>query len=650
MSSKRQKTRKQKNRPRSAKGVKAYASFDVDRELDKALQYHQRGELKKAEKICKKILKIAPNDPRFLHLRGFVGYQLGKHDLAIEFITKATVIRPHDATYWYNLALPFIAEGRLSDALSCYQKALQLKPDLTPAIVNMGNVLQELGRADEAISCYQKALRLQPENASAYLNMGNAFQDKAKFQEALSCYEQALGLNPDFVEAYYNKGNAFKAEGRLHEAIACYEKAVKLRPDDFNALYNMGNAHQELNKLNKAISLYRKALEIRPDDPGPHNNMGNCFKSQGKFDEAVSCYKKALEMNPYCAEAFYHLANAKKTTPDDRKEILRLADQLNESELTEDGCIYKNFALGKIHDDLGQFEEAFEYYRLGNHQERLKHQFNPESHGEYIARIIDTFDADFFCNKDSWGNDSPMPIFIFGMPRSGTTVVEQIVSSHPKVLGAGELDYFFRLERQLATRRQPSSYPEFVQWMDQETARNISDGYLRLIGNLCQSSGNQARVTDKMPHHFLFLGLLFVLFPKARFIHCQRHPLDTCLSIYFQKFAREHHYAYDLIDIGHSYKGYRRLMTHWHEVLPTEIFEVRYEELVCRQEEVSRQLIAFCGLEWDSQCLYFFKSDHPIFTSSNWQVRQPMYQSSVERWKNYAQFLGPLRDLLEDLL
>lgn len=650
MSSKKQKRRKKKKRPDIRKRGKTYVSFDFGRELDKALHYHQLGELKKAEKICNKILKIAPNDPRLLHLKGFLSFQLGRNNTAIEFMSKAIQTSPSNPTYHYNLALPFVAEGKFSEAISCYQRALQLKPDLTPAFVNMGNVLQELRRSDEAISCYQKALQLSPEDARAHLNMGNAFQGQGEFDEAILCYEKALRLKPDFVEAHYNMGNAFKAEGRLHEAIAGYEKAVKLRPDDFSALYNMGNAYQELNKLDVAISYYRKGLEIKPDDAGAHNNMGNCFKSQGKFNEAISCYTKALEKNPGCAEAFYHLANAKKTTPDDRKAILRLADQLNESQLTEDGCIYKNFALGKIHDDLGQFEEAFEYYRLGNSQERLKHEFNPESHGEYISRIIGIFNADFFSNKGSWGNDSPMPIFIFGMPRSGTTVVEQIVSSHPKVLGAGELDYFFRLERQLATRRQPSSYPEYTQWMDQETARHISDGYLRLIGNLSQSSGNLAHVTDKMPHHFLFLGLLSVLFPKARFVHCQRHPLDTCLSIYFQKFAREHHYAYDLTDIGRFYKAYRKLMAHWHDVLHTEILEVRYEDLVCRQEEISHQLIAFCGLEWDSQCLHFFKSDRPIFTSSNWQVRQPMYQSSVERWKNYARFLGALRDLLEDFV
>jgi tetratricopeptide (TPR) repeat protein len=618
--------------------------------FQKALKYHQLGKLKKADKIYAKILKANPNHSDSLHLRGFLAHQLGKNDTAIEFINRAIQNNPNNPTYYYNLALPFTAKGKLSEAISCYQKALQLKPDLIPALVNMGNVLQEQERFDEAISCYQKALQLGPEDAFAYLNMGNAFHGQGKFDEAISYYQQALRLKPDFIEAYYDIGNAFKAEGRLSQAISWYENAVQLKPDDFRTHYNMGNTYQELNKLEDAVSCYQKALEIEPENVAAYNNMGNTFKSQGKFDEAISCYGKALEITPDCAEAFYHLARAKKTTHSDQKELLQLAEQADESQLTEDDRIYINFALGKIHDDLGLFEEAFEYYRIGNSLERSKHAFDPDSYTEYISRIIRTFSADFFHNKDSWANDSHTPMFIFGMPRSGTTVVEQIVSSHPEVLGAGELDFFFRLEQHLTTRRQASSYPEYLQWIDQETARNISDRYLRLIGNLTASSKNQARVTDKMPHNFLFLGLLYILFPKARFIHCQRHPLDNCVSLYFQKFAREHHYAYDLTDIGMSYKEYRRLMSHWHNVLPTETFEVKYEDLVYRQEEVSRQLIAYCGLEWNSRCLDFYKSDRPIFTSSNWQVRQPMYKSSVTRWQHYAQFLTPLRHMLADFL
>jgi tetratricopeptide (TPR) repeat protein len=378
--------------------------------------------------------------------------------------------------------------------------------------------------------------------------------------------------------------------------------------------------------------------------------MGNAFESQGNFREAILCYTKALEIQPGCAEAFYHLARAKKVTNHNKEEVLQLASRVRESESSEDKSVYLNFGLGKIHDDLGQFAEAFEYYRIGNEHERSKHNFDAESYVAYTSQIIDTCGPDFFKDKEAWGDDSSMPIFIFGMPRSGTTLVEQIISSHAEVLAGGELDFFLQLDGKSRLWGQEVSYPGYLELIDEQTGHDISSKYLQLISNMAESAEKQVRVTDKMPHNFLFLGLICLLFPGAKFIHCQRHPLDNCLSIYFQRFTQPHHYAYDLIDIGLSYREYRRLMAHWHHVLPARIFEITYEEMVRKQEEVSRELIAFCDLEWDSRCLDFYRSAHPIFTSSKWQVRQPMYSSSVGRWKNYAQFLGPLKELLSDYL
>jgi tetratricopeptide (TPR) repeat protein len=650
MSPKKKRQRKKKTSPPRRKTALGVASFDIARELDKALQFQASGDLEKADKICKKILKFNPNHPDALHLRGFIAHQTGKHDKAIELFGKAIQYNSNNPLYHYNLALPFISQGKWNEAISCYQKALALRPDLIPAYVNMGNLLQQLGKMEEAISCYQKALELRPNDPFARLNMGNALESQGEFERAISCYQEALRFKPDLTEAYYNMGNAFKAEGKLRQAISCYEKALGLNPDDFSAVYNMGNTYQDLNKLDNAIICYKRALEIQPDSESAYNNMGNAFQTQGNFGEAVACYTKALEIQPSYAEAFYHLARAEKITNQNKEAVLRSANRLRASQPDEYSAVYLNFGLGKIYDDLGQYEQAFEYYRLGNELERSKHAFAPKAHAEYISAIIEICNAHCLEDKQLWRDNSQMPIFIFGMPRSGTTLVEQIVSSHPRVLAGGELDFFFQLERKMLPEGHQSSYPEYLALMDQQTARDISKKYLQLITNLAESAEGQDRVTDKMPHNFLFLGFLCLLFPNATFIHCQRHPLDTCLSIYFQRFAREHHYAYDLIDIGFAYREYRRLMGHWHDILPIQIFEVNYEEMVENQEQVSRQLIAFCGLQWDSKCLDFHKSERPIFTSSNWQVRQPMYRSSVSRWKNYERFLGPLKELLIDYL
>jgi tetratricopeptide (TPR) repeat protein len=650
MSPKKQRKKKKKTSPRRRKTASGVASFDIPKELRKALRCQESGDLERADKICKKILRVNPNHPDAMHLRGFVAQQTGRHDKAIELISQAIKRNPNNPLYHYNLALPFISQEKWNEAISCYQKALELKPDLIPARVNMGNLFQQQGRMEEAISCYQKALELRPDDPFAYLNMGNALQGQGDFEGAISCYKKALRFKPDLTEAYYDMGNAYKAEGKLSKAISCYEEALHLNPDKFSAVYNMGNSYQDLNKSENAISCYRRALEIQPDSFRAYNNMGNALQTQGNFREAISSYTKALEIRPSYAEAFYHMARTEKITDQNREEVLRLASRLSDSQLSQDSSVYLNFGLGKIYDDLGQFEKAFEHYRLGNERERSKHEFDPKSYAAYVSRIIEICTADFLEDKQSWRDDSQMPVFVFGMPRSGTTLVEQILSSHPGVLGGGELDFFFELERKLIPGGQQSSYPEYLELIDQNIASDVSNKYLQLITNIAESAEGQTRVTDKMPHNFLFLGLMNLLFPNAKFIHCQRHPLDTCLSIYFQRFAREHHYAYDLIDIGFSYGEYRRLMAHWRDVLPTQIFEVTYEGMVGNQEEVSRELIAFCGLEWDSSCLDFYRSERPIFTSSNWQVRQPMYTSSVGRWKNYARFLDPLRELLTDYL
>jgi tetratricopeptide (TPR) repeat protein len=658
--------------------------FDIDSELRKAVQYHESGQLEKAEEVCVKILRINPNHSESSHLLGLIAHHAGKDDLAISSVNKAIQNDPKNPFYYNNLGNIFQDQGKLDEAISCYQKALQLKPDLARPYNNMGNAFKDQGKLNEAISCYQKALDLQPDYSDAYYNMGIAFEDQNNLNEAISCYQQAIHLKPDYFAAYNNMGNAFKDQGKLDEAISCcqkalqlkpdyaaaynnmgnaltdqdnldeaiscYQKALQLKPDYAEACNNMGIAFKDQAKLDEALSCYQKALQLKPDYAAAYNNMGVAFQNQGNFDEGNSCFRKALELKPDNAQALYSLVQPQKLSYYETQELFQLAEQLSKQDMSEDDSTLVYFALGKLCDDLGMFEKAFEYYRLANTLAHRKVEFRIDLHREYISKIIQTFTDDLFYRRQTWGSDSKMPIFIVGMPRSGTTLVEQIISSHPDVLGAGELSFFFQIDSKLKSRQIHSLYPEYVQWVDRETAHDISEGYLGHLRNLAKSSANQSRVTDKMPHNYLLLGLMFLLLPKARFVHCQRHPLDNCLSIYFQKFLKEHPYAYDLSEIGRSYSEYQRLMSHWRQVLPTTIFEVTYEELVSRQEQVSQELLEFCGLEWDSRCLEFHKNARPVFTASYWQVRQPIYASSIGRWKHYSKFLGSLKELLADFL
>jgi tetratricopeptide (TPR) repeat protein len=336
-----------------------------------------------------------------------------------------------------------------------------------------------------------------------------------------------------------------------------------------------------------------------------------------------------------------------KVTKDNSHEIFEIENALENTSLSEDGCIYMDFALGKIHDDLGKYEEAFEYYQRANKQERAKHTFHPKDHHEFISKIIKCFGKDFIRSSHDWSNPSQKPVFIVGMPRSGTSLVEQVISSHPNAIGGGEIGFLFEYEKTLVSETRANTYPDYMEWFDRQDADAVADSYLKLIENLSQKNEQCLRVTDKMPHNFLYLGLLHSIFPVARFIHCQRNPLDTCLSIYFQKFTLGHSYSYDLSEIGVSFAEYTRLMDHWDNVLPGVVHNIQYEDLIYKHEDSARRLIDFCGLEWHSKCLEFHKSSRPVLTSSNWQVRQPVYKSSLDRWKNYDAFLDPLKKILK---
>ncbi|MHC4474168.1 MAG: tetratricopeptide repeat-containing sulfotransferase family protein [Planctomycetota bacterium] len=466
-------------------------------------------------------------------------------------------------------------------------------------------------------------------------------QQHGQLKRAEAAFKRILKTDPYHADALHLLGLIAYQTGRVNMATDLMSRSIRSDPN--NSLYynNLGNVFKDLRRIDEAISCYQKAIQLNPYLPGAYHNMGDALQNRGESDQAISCYRKALDLKPDFAEAFYSLAMATKWTYEDSQELINLAEQMEHMNITEDGLTNVYFGLGKTYDDLRSYEKAFKYYRRANQLERRRREFKIESHADYVSRTIETYSPDFINERQSWGIDSEMPIFIVGMPRSGTTLVEQIISSHPNVLGAGESEFFSQLEHKLTLGQGSLDCSKYLASIDSVDARNISESYLKHMGTLGESFENKSRITDKTPQNFFFLGLIHLLFPKARFVHCQRNPLDNCLSVYFRKFLRGHDYAYDLTEIGQYYAEYERLMDHWHNVLPTETFEVRYEELVRGQEEISRELINFCGLEWDSRCLDFYRNKRSVFTCM-WQVRQPMYTSSTERWKHYVQFLDEL--------
>jgi tetratricopeptide (TPR) repeat protein len=365
----------------------------------------------------------------------------------------------------------------------------------------------------------------------------------------------------------------------------------------------------------------------------------------GRFDEAVAAFEAALAGQPGSPDAIYQmmLATKSRSTP----EMAARIESLLKVDRPSDQKIMLHFALGKISDDMRDYARAFENYRAGNDLAAAKAPFDAAAWRAHVERSIADFPAEFFARRKSFGVDSRRPVFIVGMPRSGTTLVEQILAAHPSVAAGDGLEAMpliaTGLPRRLGTA---APFPQCLGEVSEALSRELAGEYLAALERVDKSA---ARVTDKLPLNFLNLGLIALLFPNAAVIHCRRDPVDTCLSCYFTRFSSHLNFSFGLESLGAYYRGYRRAMAHWQKVLPIPILDVDYEELIADQEATSRRLVAHCGLAWDDRCLAFHETARPVMTASNWQVRQPLYKSAVARWRNYEAFLGPLRAALGTL-
>jgi tetratricopeptide (TPR) repeat protein len=597
----------------------------------------------------------------------------GKLGEAVASYRRALAIKPDYAEAHCNLGSALQAQGRLEEAIACYRTALSIRPNHAEAHCNLGNALQTQNRLDEAIASYRAALAINPNYAKAYSNLGKALQEQGRFDEAATCYRKALESAPNSAEMHCNLGGALRGLGNLDEAIAAYRQAITLNPNLAEAHNGLGSALREAGQPESAIASHQKAISIRPDFAEAYNGLGAALQIQGKLDDAVANLKQALLLKPDYAQAQVGLAaiyidlgrfdiarsllgKALELAPEDPGAWAALAGLRKmgqeDSEWLDTALkllargspaletperIKLLFAVGKFYDDTRQYELAFPAYQQANALKRQREgMFNRAEFSRQIDATISTFDADFMSRELAWASPSRLPVLIVGMPRSGTSLIEQIIASHPAAFGAGELDFW---------GTHVSENPAAVSLKNFEAAdfADLAPAYER---TLRQYSAEALRIVDKMPGNFLLLGWIHLFFPQAGIIHAQRNPIDTCLSIYFQGFSRMHSYKTSLEDLAFYYREYDRLMRHWRKVLPADRFlEVPYESLIENQAEWSRRIIEFIGLEWDERCLDFHKTERKVGTSSNWQVRQKIYHSSRARWRNYEKHLGPLLDL-----
>jgi tetratricopeptide (TPR) repeat protein len=644
-------------------GVIAYQNRDYERAvqlISKAISinpkvaspYYNRGNalkglgrLEEALVSYDEAIALEPNFSEAYSNRGSALKELGRFEEALVSCDRAIALNPGFADCHYNRGNVLKELKRFEEALVSCDRAIALNPGFADCHYNRGNVLKELKRFEEALVSYNKAITLKPDSAEAYSNRGNALRELNRLDEALASYDRAITLKPDF-EDYYNRGITLKELNRFEEALASCNKAIGLKPDFAEAHYNRGIVLKGLGRLEEALLSYEKSLLLRPDFANAYNNMGSVLKQLGRLDEARAALLKAIDIDPKKSSAYFNLADLKKFAPGDPHLIAMQRLAASQEGLAENDSIELDFALSKAYADFKDHRRSFQHLLSANARKRATISYNEMTAFAQFDAIEATFTSDLIAAKSSGSDPSQRPIFILGMPRSGTTLVEQILASHPMVHGAGELATFDEIIR---TIRGPDGatipYPKFVPVLDRSMIASIGAGYLAAVNKRAPKG---ERVTDKMPSNYYFVGLIHLVLPNAKIIHTVRDPVDTCISCFSKLFTERNNQTYDLGELGRYYKRYESLMAHWRRVLPPgRILDVRYEDVVADLETQARRILSYCELPWDDRCLSFYETDRPVRTASATQVRQPIYSSAVGRWRVYEEFLGPLLTALD---
>jgi tetratricopeptide (TPR) repeat protein len=553
---------------------------------------------------------------------------------------------PSLAKAWGLLGIALGQQGILEESAACLRRAVELQPDSVENHLNLGINSMKQKRLDEALASFRSALALKPESVTALNCLGNVLTAKGQIDAAIASYRQALCLQPDLA-AYNNLGLRLKEQLRLDEAASCFRQALALVPNSVEVLVNLGSCLKEQAQLEQALACFQEAVRLRPQCAEAHSNWASALMDLGRLPEALHHYREALRAKPHYPHAFLGLGELVlqgmyQFTEEEESQLRWLAAW---DDLTFRDRISLQFLRASLLDRQQCYDEAFAVFHQANALRRQFLQergdaFQAEQHRIRIDGLIAFFDRSYFQQVETVGLETDLPVFIVGMPRSGTSLVEQILASHPQVFGAGERKDIRQIVATLARTHEDST--GCTPRIDPDTARSLAEQYLNRLAAL---GGTSLRVTDKMPENYLHLGTIFTLFRRARVIHCRRHPLDVCWSCYTQNFQGLG-FASSLDDLGMCYRAYLKLMAHWRTVLPRPMLEVDYEELVANPENVSRRLIAFCGLDWDERCLAFHANLRVVQTASRVQVRRPMYKESVGRWKRYEKYLKSLADQL----
>jgi tetratricopeptide (TPR) repeat protein len=590
----------------SFRRARALASQDAECLVETADALRALGRAREAVPLYQRALQ---NDPRLVEAQNNLGnayLELAQPAQAAACYRLALQLRPDDAQILCNLGNVERELGNLDQALALCRRAVALDPGSSVAHNKLGLVLVTLGQRDEAEASYRRALEVSPRYAEALNNLGNLLRGYGRRREAVALYTQAIEGDPNRPENHWNLGSVLFELRRTREAVASYARALALKPDYAPALLSMGVALRQQRRPVEAERSCQAALAADPNYVEALSFLGELRADRGRFAEAEELFRRAIAIQPEFAAAYFGIATHRKMTRDD-KAWLTGAEALLSRPLLLAQDISLRYALGKYYDDVGEYDRAFEHYREANGlSKRYESNYSQAQLTERVDQIIRSCDAAFLQRFAAQGSGSEQPVFIVGMPRSGTSLTEQILASHPAVVGAGEVPFWNGAFT--AYRKAEIKGP-----IDANLIPGMAADYLERLAAECDGG---ARVVDKMPANFFYAGLIHAAFPQGRIIHMQRHPLDTCLSVYFQNFFGMGPFANDLDDLAHYYGQYLRLMNHWRALLPaTALLEIPYEALIGDQEGWSRRMVDFIGLPWDPKCLDFHQTDRAVITA-----------------------------------
>ena len=645
--------------------------------LNEAIELINAGQRGKAEAICRDAIQRNPDDINMTALLGATLLKAREMDEAEKLLRRTIQLAPSFAKPHEDLGYLLVEQGRPEEALPILETATRLEPTLERAHLYTGKALallgrgkeadvafeksfelnpvrktlaiaaehQKAGRLKEAKALYREVLQVNPENVDALRMMGAAALSEGRIDEAERYFRKAVSHAPDFVGAIIDHGQALKEQNRFEEAIGCFHNAIEIEPGRVKAHFLLGSTLSPSALTYEAIEAFQHTLKLRPDHVGAQLGLGHVLKTVGRQDEAVSAYRECIRLRPNNGASYWSLANLKtyRLSSDDIEEMKA---QLNDGDLDEESEVNFLFALAKATEDREDFDAAWQYYEKGNSKRRMMEYYDPVNSEDIHDRVIEVFDREFLSEHSGQGHADPAPIFVIGLPRSGSTLIEQILASHSQIEGTSELPYVAHATGSLNLNRADGvNYPEAVRELGPDHLRSLGKGYLR-AAQMHRTEG-APHFVDKMPNNFPSVGFVHLILPNAKIIDARRQPMDSCLSCFRQLFARGQTFTYDQADIGEYFLEYQRLMDHWHQVLPDRVLTVQYEDVVQDFENQVRRLLDYCELPWEDSCVRFFETDRPVRTASSEQVRQPVHTKSVNFWQNFEGKLDELETVLE---